>query len=90
MVAPAERKTVDAMKAKNTLPTISQGGWTEENDKEGINNIIIYFAQAPGGMMEIPGPFRIAHIVVQYIQPDFREPSDTVINILDEEFVSNM
>lgn len=55
--------------------------------KKGMNNIIIYFAEAPEDRIETPGPFRMAHIQAQYIEPDFREPAGAMLEIKDEEFV---
>ncbi|MBI5526435.1 MAG: hypothetical protein HY897_08870 [Deltaproteobacteria bacterium] len=54
---------------------------------EGLNNIIIYFAEAPEGRLDAPGPFRMAHITVRYVEPDLREPAGAVLDVGDEEFV---
>jgi len=54
---------------------------------EGQNNIIIYFAEAPEGRLDAPGPFRMAQITVRYVEPDLREPSGALLEIGDDEFV---
>ncbi|MDF1562016.1 MAG: hypothetical protein P1V51_03185 [Deltaproteobacteria bacterium] len=72
--------TVRNVKLMETLPTGGEveGGW---------NDLFIYFAQAPEDRTTIPGPFRIANLPVQYIPPDFRNPPDAIVTVMDEEFV---
>ncbi|MBA2665285.1 MAG: hypothetical protein H0U74_23555 [Bradymonadaceae bacterium] len=53
----------------------------------GTNNIMLFFAQAPEGRLDIPGPFRMASIPVVYDPPDRRTPDDAIIWVSDDEFV---
>ena len=54
----------------------------------GENDLLIYFAQAPDGRPEAPGPFRLAFVPMRYVPPDFRAPEGAVIEVADDEFVS--
>ncbi len=58
------------------------------NDSEdGLNRIVLYFAEAPEGQVQRPGPFRMAEIPVVFQPPDKRDPSAPAVVVLDEEFV---
>jgi len=64
------------------LDTLSESG-----DDNGVNNILVYFAQAPEDRPDIPGPYRLAEVPVRFEPPDFRDPAGAVIEVLDGEFV---
>lgn len=53
----------------------------------GTNNILLYFAQAPEGRLEEPGPFRQAQIPVIFKPPSTREPDGAILQVEDAEFV---
>ena len=53
----------------------------------GHNDIRLYFAQAPEGRIEVPGPYRMAQIPVIFDPPVTREPDDAILAVGDEEFV---
>ncbi len=55
--------------------------------RTGVNDLLLYLAQAPGDRLGAPGPFRLAHVPIQYRPPDFRRPAGAVLSIRDEEFV---
>ncbi len=63
------------------LETLSEDG------DPGVNNIFVYFAQAPEDRPDIPGPYRLAEVPVRFIPPDFRDPGSAVLEVLDVEFV---
>ncbi len=54
----------------------------------GLNDVFIYFAEAPKGRLTLPGLFRVAHIPVTYHDGSGRTPSDVVLELSDEEFSS--
>ena len=54
----------------------------------GLNDVFIYFAEAPKGRLTLPGLFRVAHIPVTYHDGSGRTPSDVVLELRDEEFSS--
>ncbi|MFU8804325.1 MAG: hypothetical protein ACNA8W_10990, partial [Bradymonadaceae bacterium] len=60
----------------------------EDGTPAGRNHIMLYFAQAPEGRMDLPGPYRMALIPVDYF-PDKnrRRPDDAIIKVADEEFI---
>ncbi|MBN1656632.1 MAG: VWA domain-containing protein [Deltaproteobacteria bacterium] len=59
---------------------------TGESD-DGLNRIVLYFAEAPEGRTQRPGPFRMAEIPVVFTPPERRDPSAPAIVVFDEEFV---
>ncbi len=54
----------------------------------GLNDVFIYFAQAPKGRLTLPGLFRVAHIPVTYHPNTGRVPNDPLIEVKDEEFAA--
>ncbi len=54
----------------------------------GINDVFLYFAEAPEGRMTLPGLFRAVHIPVEYHPETGRSPSDPLVTVNDEEFAS--
>jgi hypothetical protein len=55
--------------------------------EDGLNRIVLYFAETPQGQLQRPGPVRMAEIPVVYRPPNRRDPSSPAIRVLDEEFV---
>jgi hypothetical protein len=47
----------------------------------GLNDVFIYFAEAPKGRLTLPGLFRVAHIPVTYHEGEGRTPSDVVLEL---------
>ncbi|MCP4606119.1 MAG: VWA domain-containing protein [Proteobacteria bacterium] len=58
------------------------------SDEGGLNDVFIYFAEAPKGRLTLPGIFRVAHIPVEYHPETGRVPSDLLIEVNDEEFAA--
>ncbi len=54
----------------------------------GINDIFIYFAQAPEGRLTLPGLFRAVHIPVEYHPDTGRTPSAPLVEVRDDEFTA--
>jgi len=54
----------------------------------GLNNIFIYFAEAPTDHIELPGLFRVAHIPVRYHKKTGRIPDVALIEIDDSDFMT--
>ncbi|MCP4676374.1 MAG: VWA domain-containing protein [Deltaproteobacteria bacterium] len=54
----------------------------------GLNDVFIYFAQAPKGRLTLPGLFRVAHIPVTYHPKTGRVPNDPLVEVKDEEFAA--
>lgn len=62
---------------------------TEEiNGVRGLNNVFIYFSQAPAGDMMLPGLYRIAHIPVVYTEQDGRNPKGAILELGDKDFMT--
>lgn len=53
----------------------------------GTNDIVLYFAESPGGDLRRPGPYRRAQIPVRFDPPDARQPDDAVLQVENREFV---
>ena len=60
----------------------------EGSSQTGENDLLLYFAQAPEGRPEAPGPYRLAFVPIRYVPPDFRAPAGAVIEVADDEFVT--
>jgi hypothetical protein len=60
---------------------------SSDDSEQGLNRIVLYFAEAPEGQVQRPGPFRMAEIPVVFQPPDKRDPSTPAVVILDEEFI---
>ena len=68
--------------------------WTVRNIKlldlkggeRGLNDVFVYFAQAPAGQLSRPGLFRVAHVPVTYREGKGRTPSAPLVKVRDEEF----
>jgi hypothetical protein len=71
--------TVRNVRLMDTLST--------DGAEDGLNRIVLYFAEAPEGRVQRPGPFRMAEIPVVFQPPDRRDPSAPAVVVLDEEFV---
>jgi hypothetical protein len=54
----------------------------------GVNDVFVYFAEAPLDRLTLPGLFRVAHIPVTYHPDTGREPDDLLVEVKDEEFVA--
>ena len=54
----------------------------------GLNNVFIYFSQAPAGDLMLPGLYRMAHIPVVYTVEGGKNPKGAVIEIGDEDFMT--
>lgn len=56
---------------------------------QGLNNIFIYFSQAPQGSKDTPGIFRVANVAVEYRlgPPEVRNPKRAEITFTDDDFV---
>ncbi|PIE15091.1 MAG: hypothetical protein CSA66_08245, partial [Proteobacteria bacterium] len=67
------------------MPTIALDD--DDDGRRGLNDVIIYFAQAPEGRIGIPGPFRLAAVPFRFVPPTTREPGDAVVEVFDAEFV---
>jgi hypothetical protein len=52
----------------------------------GVNDVFIYFGEAPVGRTTLPGLFRVAHIPVRFIEGQGRDPSAPIVKVMDEEF----
>ena len=52
-----------------------------------VNNLYLYFAEAPESDVEAPGPFRIAQVPIEFIPPASRVPDGAMLTISDDEFV---
>ena len=59
----------------------------DDGTPAGTNNILLFFAQAPDGRMDVPSPYRIASIPVHFDPPNPRNPPDALIEVADEQFV---
>ena len=59
----------------------------DDGTPAGTNQILIFFAQAPDGRMEIASPYRIASIPISFNPPDERSPSGALIEVDDRQFV---
>jgi len=60
----------------------------DQPDRYGLNDIMIYVAQAPDDRQDIPGPFRLAQIPIIYRPPAFRQPGSAILQVFDDEFVN--
>ena len=54
----------------------------------GLNNLFLYFAQAPANRLISPGIFRVAHLPVWFTEAGGRIPLGSTVQIDDGEFVS--
>ncbi|MBN2718850.1 MAG: hypothetical protein JXX14_23595 [Deltaproteobacteria bacterium] len=54
----------------------------------GLNNVFIYFSQAPAGDLMLPGLYRVAHIPVVYTVENGRDPKGAVLEISDADFMT--
>ncbi|OIP29605.1 MAG: hypothetical protein AUK47_27080 [Deltaproteobacteria bacterium CG2_30_63_29] len=59
----------------------------DDGTRAGSNSVIVYFAQAPDGKLDVPGPFRMAQVPIIFNPPAAREPADAILLIKDDEFV---
>ncbi len=57
-------------------------------DTYGLNEVMVYVAEAPEGQQDIPGPFRLSQIPIVYRPPTFRQPGSAILEIFDDEFVN--
>jgi hypothetical protein len=58
------------------------------NNTNGLNNVYIYFSQAPAGDLMLPGLFRVAHIPVVYTVAGGRSPRGAMLELGDEDFMT--
>lgn len=65
------------------MPTLE----LDDGTPAGRNHIMLYFGQAPEGRMDVPGPYRIALIPIDFDPPNRRVPGDAIIHVADEEFI---
>jgi hypothetical protein len=71
--------------------TVSNIGLVETLKPEGyggLNDIYIYFSEAPKGRLTLPSLYRVIHIPITYIEGKGRIPDDVTLEIKDEEFAS--
>jgi hypothetical protein len=54
----------------------------------GRNDVFVYFAESPAGLLTLPGLFRVAHIPVVYHPETGRDPSDPLVQLEDDDFVA--
>jgi hypothetical protein len=60
----------------------------EDGGGGGINNVFIYFAEAPKDRLTVPGLFRAVHVPVEYHAATGRDPAEPIIEVTDGEFTS--
>jgi hypothetical protein len=72
--------TVRNIRLMDTRRTVSS--------EAGLNRIALYFAEAPEGAWQRPGPFRLAEVPVVYKPPNRRTPASPAVTVFDEEFVT--
>ncbi|MEM7447634.1 MAG: hypothetical protein AAF355_05270 [Myxococcota bacterium] len=65
------------------MPTLE----TEDRFR-GDNRILLFFGEATTERLQDPGPVRIAEVPVVFIPPSTRQPSEAILSVSDEEFVS--
>lgn len=53
----------------------------------GANRLLLYFAEAPDGKLERPGPYRLSEVPILFFPPSRRVPSAAAIRVEDAEFV---
>lgn len=53
----------------------------------GTNDILLFFAQAPEGRIDAPGPYRMAQIPIVYQPPATRTPDGSILEVDNAEFV---
>lgn len=58
-----------------------------EESKRGMNNVYVYFGQAPEGQLTAPSIYSTALIRVRYAPPARRDPGDAEIVLRQEDFV---
>ncbi|MCS6912509.1 MAG: hypothetical protein RMK29_04535 [Myxococcales bacterium] len=58
-----------------------------EERRDGVNNVYVYFAQAPEGQLAAPGIFSTALVRVRYVPPARREPADPELVLQQDDFV---
>ena len=76
------RYTIRNIRLVETQPRTDGSG-----AEAGLNEIVLYFAQAPQGRLEAPGPFRLSQIPVVFEPPSTRTPDGAVLQVEDAEFV---
>jgi hypothetical protein len=65
------------------MPTLE----LDDGTPAGRNHILLYLGQAPEGRMDVPGPYRIALIPVDFDPPNRRYPADAILYVEDDEFI---
>ena len=60
----------------------------EDGGRGGMNNVFIYFAEAPKDRLTVPGLFRAVHVPVEYHQASGRDPAEPIVEVTDGEFTS--
>ncbi len=71
-----------------TISNIQLVETQQPKDIGGLNDIFIYFSEAPKGRLTLPGLFKVVHIPVTYYEGGDRTPKDATLEIKDEEFAS--
>jgi hypothetical protein len=60
----------------------------EDGGRGGVNNVFLYFAEAPKDRLTVPGLFRAVHVPVEYHQASGRDPAEPIVEVTDGEFTS--
>lgn len=83
LVDQAERHCIEF-----TVRNIKLMETTDESGPGGMNDVYLYFAEAPEGRLESPGLFRAVHIPVEYHKATGRKPSEPLVEVKDGEFTA--
>jgi hypothetical protein len=59
-----------------------------DTDDGGMNNVFVYFAEAPKDRLTVPGLFRAVHIPIEYHVATGRDPAESILEVTDGEFTS--
>jgi len=62
-------------------------GVRDDGRDEGLNRVVLFFAESATERAFVPGPFRMAEVPITYRPPSFREPGTAVVEVLDGDFV---
>lgn len=86
IIAVRERQCIKyTVRNVRLMATLAPEGKPEE---EGLNQVMLYLAQAPEDRLDLPGPFRLSQIPIVYRPPVFRQPGAATLPVFDEEFVN--
>lgn len=79
-----ERYQVRNITLLTPLPNRTLG---REEQRTGVNNVYVYFGQAPDGQLTAPGIFSTALVRARYAPPARRDPADPEIVLQQDDFV---